>query len=322
MKRFILKIALFFVLVAVIDVVSGFAFKEMVGHAKYGETYNSNYIGNICADDIIILGSSHADRHYVPSVITDSLGLSCYNCGEPGCGIIPAYARYKMVAERKKPLLVVYEATPRYDYFVSDDYSKYLGRVRQYSDKKPVAEMYEAFGDELEPFRLMSNMYRNNSSIICNVMDLVVPTKDYRGYGPLYGELTEEAIAQDAEKQVEKDTKPHAIDSLKLYYVEKLFADVKADGVQMLCIISPQFKVTSDLEMDDYQPVIQLCKKYDVPFINNIWYDGITGERELFQDFGHLNDKGARKYTASLIPLFRKYLKINVRGHFRPYSVP
>lgn len=311
MNRFLLKIALFFALVAVIDVVSGFAFKKMVGSAKYGETYNSNYISNICTDDIIILGSSHADRHYVPSVIQDSLGFSCYNCGEPGCGIIPAYPRYKMVAERKKPLLVIYEATPGYDYYVSDDYSKYLGRVRQYSEKKPVAELYEAFGDELEPLRLMSNMFRNNSSVVHNVMDLFVPTKDYRGYGPLYGVLTEEAIAQEAETQVEKDAKTHVIDSLKLSYVEKLFADVKADGVNMICIISPQFKATTDLQMDDYQPVIQLCEKYGVPFINNKCYDGITGQRELFQDFGHLNDKGARKYTASLIPLFREYLKSN-----------
>ena len=84
---------------------------------------------------IIILGSSHAVRHYVPSVIQDSLGLTCYNCGEPGCGIIPAYARYKMVAERNKPKLVIYEVTPGYDYLVSDDYSKYLGKVRQYSEK-------------------------------------------------------------------------------------------------------------------------------------------------------------------------------------------
>ena len=308
MKRFLLKIALFFALVAVIDVVSGFAFKEMIGRAKYGETYNSNYISNICTDDIIILGSSHADRHYVPSVIQDSLGLSCYNCGEPGCGIIPAYPRYKMVAERKKPLLVIYEATPGYDYYVSDDYSKYLGTIRQYSEKKPVAELYEAFGDELESLRLMSNMFRNNSSVVHNVMDLFVPTKDYRGYGPLYGVLTEEAIAQDAETQVEKDAKTHVIDSLKLSYVEKLFADVKTDGVNMICIISPQFKATTELQMDDYQPVIQLCEKYGVPFINNIYYVGITGEKDLFQDFGHLNDRGAKQYTASLIPLFRNYL--------------
>ena len=299
---------LFFALVALIDIASGYTFKEILGHAKYGDTYKSYYIANRCTDDIIILGSSHADRHYVPLVIQDSLGVSCYNCGEPRCGIIPAYARYKMVAERKKPRLVIYEATPGYDYFVSDDYSKYLGKIRQYTNKKSVAEMYKVFGDELESLRLLSNMYRNNSSIVSNLMDLVVPTKDFRGYGPLYGEMNTESTNLKAKTQVEKDTKSHFIDSLKLSYVEKLFADIKSDGVSVVCIISPQFNATSNDKLEDFQPVIRLCEIYDIPFIDNRCYSGITGEKELFQDFNHLNDKGAKKYTASIIPILRQYL--------------
>ena len=56
MKKFIIKIGLFFAIVAVLDIASGVAFKEIIARAKYGETYNSNYISNICTDDIIILG--------------------------------------------------------------------------------------------------------------------------------------------------------------------------------------------------------------------------------------------------------------------------
>lgn len=305
MRRFILKASLFFGLVAIIDVVSGFAFKELIAKAGFGKTFKGYYIANICSDDIIILGSSHANRHYVPRILQDSLNLSCYNCGEPGCGIIPAYAHYKMIVERKKPRLVIYETTPVYDYYVSDDYSKYLGRVRQYSDKKPVAELFEVFGDELQPLRLMSNMYRNNSSIVHNLMDLVVPTKDYRGYGPLFGVLTSDEIKQISKTLVDKEIKSHDIDSLKLAYVEKLFTDIVADGVRMVCIISPQYGVSSNQSIEEYIPVIELCERLNIPFIDNREYAGITGDMELFQDFGHLNDKGAKKYTASLIPILR-----------------
>lgn len=308
MKKFLLKIALFFVLMAVIDVVSGYAFEFLTAKAKYGETFKNNYIANVCTDDVIILGSSHAVRHYVPSVIQDSLDVSCYNCGEPGCGIIPAYVRYKMIEERKKPRLVIYEATPGYDYFLSGDYSKFLGKVRQNSNKKPVAEMYEAFGDELEPLRLLSSMYRNNSKVIQNLMDFVIPTKDYCGYGPIYGKLTKEAVAKRRETQVEKDIKSREIDTLKFSYVEKLFADSKKDGVTILCIISPRFNPLLEGNDNDYLPVKELCEKYEVPYVDNRNYENITGEIELFQDFGHLNDSGARKYTASMIPILRNYL--------------
>ena len=158
MKRFLIQIAVFFGLVAVIDVCCGFGFDYLKSHAKGGDTCKNYYLAERCEDDVLILGSSKAARHYVPSVIEDSLGLSCYNAGEPGCGIIPAYARYRMVAERHKPKLVVYEVTPSYDYFVADDYTKYLGPIRQYRDKKAVRELYSSFGDEWENVKALSNM--------------------------------------------------------------------------------------------------------------------------------------------------------------------
>ena len=308
MKKFVLKTALFFAIMAVIDVTCGYGFRFLTSKAKYGETYKNNYIANISSDDVIILGSSRAARHYVPSIIQDSLGLSCYNAGEPGCGIITAYARYEMIAERKKPQLVIYEATPGYDYFFADDYSKYLGRIRQYSDRESVAAMFFTFGDELEPLRLLSSMYRNNSYIVQNMMDIVVPTKDYRGYDPLFGKLAENAVNNKREIQVEKDIKSYEIDSLKLFYVEKFFADTKADGVSVVCTLSPYFSATSEGDVEKYRPLIELCRKYNIPFIDNRNFEGITGEMACFQDFGHLNDYGANKYTASLIPSFRKYL--------------
>ena len=309
MKKYLIKIALFFALVTILDVGCGYTFRFMISKAKYGETYKKYYIANIGSDDVIILGSSYAARHYVPSVIQDSLGLSCYNCGEPGCGIIPAYARYKMISERKKPRLVIYEVTPVYDYYVSDDYSKYLGCLRQYTDKKSVLEMYETFGDELEFLRLMSNMYCNNSCIIHNLMDMIVPTKDNRGYEPLYGILTEEAIAKKKETLVDQDIKGHEVDSLKLSYVEQLFADISSDGVKMICMVSPDFNPFSEAVDEIYAPVMVLCNKYRVPFIYNKDFESITGNRELFQDFCHLNDKGAKMYTAAIMPIFRQYLK-------------
>lgn len=169
--------------------------------------------------------------------------------------------------------------------------------------------MYEVLGDELEPLRLKSGLYRNNSSIVQNIMDLVVPTKDYRGYEPLFGTLTADAVKQNTATQVEKDTKSYTVDSLKFSYVDRLFSYVKSDGVQLLCIISPRFRVSSEDSQQAYTPIIELCKKHNIHFIDNRNYPGISGEMELFQDFGHLNDKGAKKYTASLIPLLRHSLQ-------------
>lgn len=308
MRKFLFKIGLFFTLVALIDVACGFAFNVLTQSAKYGDTSKNYYIANVSEDDVLVLGSSHAVRHYVPSIIQDSLDLTCYNCGEPGCGIIPAYARYKMIAERHKPKLVIYEITPEYDYLVADEYSKYLGRVKQYANKKPVAELYQTFGDDLDPLRLLSNMYRNNSCLLQNMIDIAVPANDYRGYGPLYGELSEADANMSSQTQVEKDLKSNEIDSLKLSYLEKLFEETKKDGVKLICVISPIFSATPQQLNDKYTPAVNLCKKYGFPFVDNRYLSGISERKELFQDLGHLNDKGARQYTSSLITELRVYI--------------
>ena len=302
MKKFIVKIGIFFLLVAIIDVVCGFGFDFLRSHAKGGSTAKQYYISEKCEDDILILGSSKADRHYVPSVIMDSLGVTCYNCGEPGCGIIPAYARYKMVAERHKPKLVIYEVTPNYDYFVADDYSKYLGRVRQDTDKESVKELYSVFGDDLEKVRQLSNMYRNNSAILHNAMDIFASSDKYFGYEPLFGVLKSESKSSNMKKN------EHVLDTLKYSYVEKLFAQIIEDDVPLVCMISPQ-PYPNDEELASFEPAIRLCQKYDIPFIDNRKMDIFAGNKSCFQDFTHLNHTGAIAYTQQIIPTIKHYIK-------------
>ena len=60
----------------------------MYFHAKGSSIREMN---DVCLDnqyDVLIMGSSRAHHHYVPEIISDSLGLSCYNTGKDGNGII------------------------------------------------------------------------------------------------------------------------------------------------------------------------------------------------------------------------------------------
>ena len=63
MKKFFLKVLLFFACVVAMDFVFGFGFSWLRSHAKGGSTANCEYIANKSKDDIIILGSSRATHH-------------------------------------------------------------------------------------------------------------------------------------------------------------------------------------------------------------------------------------------------------------------
>lgn len=301
MKKYLLKIALFFALMVMIDVVCGWTFNLLRSKAQGGQTFKNEYINKTCSDDILILGSSRADHHYVPEVFEDSLGLSCYNAGEMGCGIIPAYVRYNQVCNRHKPKLVIYEVTAEYDYLCDNGYSPYLGVIRPYALNNTIKPVYLDFSDDLESLRLVSSIYRNNSTILSLLKDVFAPEKDNKGYEPLFGNFHP---SQRASNTTANNT--FEIDSLKFAYVEKLIYDTKNDYVPLVFMISPRYYETTSFAR--FEPAFNLCDKYEIPLINNLNYDGISGVEEYFQDDGHLNDKGARFYSQCVISQIKNYI--------------
>ena len=306
MKTFLLKIALFFALVAAIDVCCGWGFDFLRSKARGGQTYKNEYLNRVCTDDILILGSSKADHHYVPIIFEDSLGISCYNAGEMGCGIIPAYTRYKMVSKRHKPKVVIYELTPGYDYLRDEGYSQYLGVIRPYANDNVVKDIYLDFSEDLEGVRLLSSMYRNNSKLVANVKDILTPPDNYKGYEPLYGSLSPNTKqTKIADKAVEAIN----IDSLKLHYMERLIIDTKQDGVQLVFAISPAYGILENKFNSEYSPAFELCGKYDIPLMDNSKNSAFMGKNELFQDKTHLNHHGAVLFSQMMAAQLKRDLK-------------
>lgn len=295
MAKFIGKILLFFALLTVIDIVCGYGFNVLKKNAMGGDTRKNYFIAEECCDEILVLGSSRAVRHYDPQIIEDKLRESCYNCGEPGCGIITAYARYRLVASRKKPKVVLYEVTPRFDYYKTDDYSKYLGRVRQYSDKPVIRNLFIELGDDLEKIRLLSKMYQNNSCIANNIIDNISGSNVIDGYKPLRGKMAPGAYQPN-------DYSVCGIDSVKLSYIEKLIVELQKDGVKLFFIVSPKAisKEAAEMEKAEYEPIISLCNQYGIPFFNHLYMESISDNIQYFHDFHHLNFEGAKKYTEEI----------------------
>lgn len=301
MKKFLLKVILLFGLVAVVDVLSGFAYGYLRGHAKGGSTEKSEYIASKANEEIIIMGSSRATHHYNPSVISDSVGMSCYNCGEKGNGIVLAYGRYKMLTSRYKPRLIVFEITPGFDYYEWDPYSKYLGHLRPYYNRAGIKEIFQDFDDELSCIRMQSSLYQNNTRLVQDVIDNIVYRDNHNGFAPLAGQLKS--------SKVEMKEREYVIDSLKLDYVDRFLREVKKDGVPIVMTISPVYCDAEGAEM--YSEAVRLCKKYDIQLIDYRHYDPISTNPEYFVDGVHLNEKGANLYSSLIAKDIKKVIDSN-----------
>ena len=300
MKRFIAQLLVFLTIVVVIDVACGFAFMQIESKAKGGFTYRDNYICDVLETDVLVSGSSRCVRHYNPQIITDSLGLSCYNAGQMGNGIILNYGRLRMIDERKKPSVIIYDLHPEFDLLSGDDNHRYLTWLKSHYGRDGVAEIFESI-DKTEKFKMKSQMYRYNSRWVEMIMNYVHPITEARsdGFSPLFGEMDKTKIhAKGAWTNLD-----YQFDELKISYISKMIDE--AEGTKLFFVVSP---IWYGMDTQQFVPVKQMCEERGIPFIDYSNNPKYVGDCEYFKDGLHLNALGADEFTRDLMALLKEEL--------------
>ncbi len=302
MKRFVVKLLIYIVVIVVVDKMFGVVMSNVLERTEKGDWGRNNFIFNEAQSDVIILGSSRAIHHYNPQIITDSLGLSCCNCGEDGMGIFLMWARYQAIRERSIPKLVIYEVHPEYDLLENRDNLKYLKFLRPYSTEPVVSSIIDDISSQ-EQIKLCSEMYRYNSVFIDIVAQYVSKSpciaRDYT-WSPLMGQMNYSPRKALERKQMEPT------DTLKMSYMENLILQCEEDGTQLIFIASPIYQPMSD---NEFFPLKDLCRLHKVPFVNHYCDADYCENPTFFADAGHLNIKGAELFTALVVSEMKELLQ-------------
>ena len=297
MKKFLFRIVLFFALILVVDVIVGKILAYMVDNAKGGDNGRNNYICNIVNTDVLVFGSSRAFHHYNPIIIEDSLGWSCYNCGQDGNGSILNYGRYQLICQRYSPKLIIYDVFPNFDLLTGDDNHKYLNWLKAYYDKQGIPEVFESV-DPTEKYKMQSSMYRYNSSFIQIVSDFVHPLQEegINGFRPVDKEFDTMKIRK---KEDEKSN--FEFDSLKIAYINKMLDE--SPDTKIIFTVSPAWY---GMDSTQFQPVKEICKRRNIQFIDFSNNPKYVHNNKFFYDGGHLNTRGADEYTRDLMAELKK----------------
>ena len=295
MKKFILKIFIFIVCLFFVDFIVGMIFPSLVEKAKGGDNWRNNYICNKAEDSILIFGSSRAVHHYNPRIISDSSGITCYNCGQDGNGIIFSYGLYTMISQRYTPKIIIYDIMPAFDILSGDDNHKYLKWLKAYYERDGIPEIFESI-DRTERIKMISNMYRYNSSFVQIVSDCIRPLQSSgeNGYKPLYGEMNRMKISREK-------SEPIKYDSLKLVYLEKFIN--MCDNVKLIFVISPTW---NGMDEAMYLPIKRICRNRDILFVDFSNNPKYIHNYKYFKDGGHLNSIGADEFTRDLMSVLRE----------------
>lgn len=297
MKKFIIRMLVLALLLVGIDVCFGLVMDYMYQHAKSGATSKSTYIANKTNEDILIFGSSRAVHHYNPQIIEDSLGMSCYNCGYDGNGILLNYGYYQMIVDRYAPKVIVYDVMPEFDLTTGDNI-KYLKGLRPYywigRTKDYITEI-----DYREMVKDYCSMYRYNGIAIQTLMDFTMSRKmANKGFKPSQNHMVKEPEINDTPSNNMRD-----IDVIKIKYLSSFIDLCQSNGTKLVFVISPLYKRTNS---NEYEPLRQLVVQKNVILIDNTLFAGHNTETQYFSDAVHLTSSGADEYTR----IFAKQLEI------------
>lgn len=297
MRNLIFKILLFLGIIIGTDKLFGMVMDSVLTTTEKGDWGKNNYFFNELKSDIVILGSSRAIHHYNPMIFSDTLGMSCYNCGEDGMGIFLMFARYKAISQRCCPKIVIYEVLPGFDILSEKDNLKYLKFLRPYIDVEFVDSIVNSISP-LESWKLLSDAYRYNSCFVDIIAQRISgdprKAKDY-SYAPEDKLLEYEEIRK-------KDTIV-IVDSLKLAYLEELVKCCIKSGTKLFFTASPTYKPDSDIS---FAPLKKLSEDNNIPFINYYCDTMYCNNAAFFADATHLNRNGAEKFSSMIASQIRK----------------
>ena len=293
MKKFLIHLSIFFAIIILLDRAVGCFLNYCHNYSKGDQT---KALYDLCMKDeydVLIMGSSQAQHHYVADLLADSLHQSVYNAGMDGYGIIMMNGIYQMISERYSPKMIIYNVTPSFDcyrYTGDDNNKRYITPLKPYYSHPKVKSIVDGVSP-FESVKMLSWLYRYNTSflnIIKNHYKAGVEIPNH-GYEPLSGVMNYEPSSfYDGGE----------IDTVKVKYLREFMGCVKERGTELIMVISPRYGATSS---DTYSIVKDLCKEYNVTCLDHYTDSLFVENKDFYEDPMHLNHTGATLFTKIII---------------------
>lgn len=236
--------------------------------------------------DIVILGSSRARNHYNPQILSDSLGMSCYNAGRSGCFLPYQRSQLDLMLDRYCPKIIVLDVTP-YDMNPGKgDYERLAGLLpyKHHASWRATIERKSVF----EPYKCLSAIYPYNS-LLLKMLSNLKPRGVFRdnGFQPLYGQWSGSYTNTDGGGM-------DVVSAQKQQEMEHIVEVCRRHGIRLMMVTSPlygHFTLSRSLEVTE-----SICRKNGIAyksFLNNPAFV----DASLFATGDHLNEIGADKFS-------------------------
>jgi hypothetical protein len=295
--RLLLRLLLIAVVLLICDRGIGKVLKHLYFKQDSGVGYRTTYAIDSTSADILIFGSSRANHCYVPDIIEDSLHKTCYNAGRDGNYILYNYAVFKSVTKRYTPKAIFFDIRPEDFTYSTAEYER-LSLLLPYYRAHPEIRHIIDFRGPFEKLKTISAIYPYNSLILQILMGNLNKNKerapDIKGYVPNFNLMKDEKM--DTLKITDC-----SFDETKYRAVKDIISTCRQKGIDLVFVYSPVWNAIKSGYCDR---VSELCSESGTKYLNLSNTPVFTGNHDYFSDWDHVNDKGARIFSAMLAEKF------------------
>ncbi len=313
-RRLVLSTVLFLLGLVLLDRGVGFVLNLALSRVKTGQTIGLiNRALHHKDAGVLVFGSSRAMHHVDPRLLGRELGVSAYNAGCDGQGILYARMLEALLFRRgTASKLFVLHVEPK------DLYRQDASRVAMFApylgEERVVDDILESTGP-LARLKLMSWTYRYNSLLLPLIRNLVAPHEEgFDGYVPLRGVLDDlPAKGEGLDEDLDEDRRrvPIIQEELVARYRE-FIRSAKEGSVSVVLASSPRFGRRGAGSTEIRPGIVRfmrLAEAEGVPFIRvDEQSYPIFHDSRLFRDWSHLNAEGSALYSEILAREIRSRL--------------
>ncbi len=299
LKLTAIKVLKFVIILLIVDFCLGSISKEIFLNQKTGKFHRSTYSIYEAKEDILIFGSSHAHRHYVPEVIEKKLSKTCYNAGAEGQQLLFHTVLQKMILKRTLPKLIILNIDENFLYKTDAAYNRLNDLNPYYQDFKDELRPLFSLNSSLVDFKLFFKSYQTNSTLIHALKYYLSPQIDYKGYRPLNGKMTQNKAMIYKKNHSEKEF-IEIIDYTFKNALIDFISNAKKNNVKLIFVTSPNLIERNISKNESFQMIKEIAKLEEISFFNFLNSPTYLNQYDLFHDPTHLNDDGARVFSKSV----------------------
>ncbi len=299
-----IKLIKFVVFILAIDFLLGTFAKHIFFSQETGKYARATHAIQETEADVLIFGSSHAHRHYIPNLFEELLQKTCYNAGAEGQQLLYHTVLQQMILKRTQPELIILNIDKDFLFTSQEAYDR-LGDLHPY---------YEEHREELKPIlglksklvdvKLFFKSYQTNSTIVHAIRYYLSPQVDYKGYRPLQGEANPDQKLQDDIKILSNEIDPNFESALYRFIETARNKDVK-----LVFVTSPKLYRVDTSNNASFNRIKEIAKEKNVMFIDFFNAEEFLKQYELFHDPSHLNHNGAKKFNTLIIDQIKNQYK-------------